>query len=80
MSFNPPAIKGLDDITGEVLVKRKDDNVEIFVERIKTYHSLTEPLLEYYDRQGKLFNFKGEKSDEITPLIIKVLEKVLERR
>ncbi len=30
-SFNPPKINGLDDLTGEPLSKRSDDNVVIFI-------------------------------------------------
>ena len=37
-----------DDITGEVLVRRNDDNPEVLEKRLGQYHSLTEPLVEYY--------------------------------
>ena len=41
-----------DDITGEVLVRRNDDNPEVLEKRLGQYHSLTEPLVEYYTARG----------------------------
>eukprot|EP00092_Neocalanus_flemingeri_P012142 GFUD01013090.1.p1 GENE.GFUD01013090.1~~GFUD01013090.1.p1 ORF type:complete len:249 (+),score=86.73 GFUD01013090.1:120-866(+) len=46
--FHPPRVPGKDDVTGEVLVKRNDDNPEVLVKRLQQYHSLTSPLVDYY--------------------------------
>ncbi len=46
--FNPPARQGIDDITGEPLVQREDDNEETVRKRLEIYHSQTSPLIEYY--------------------------------
>jgi len=46
--FHPPRVPGKDDITGEVLVRRNDDNPEVLKKRLEQYHSLTSPLVEYY--------------------------------
>ncbi len=51
--YNPPKIDGKDDITGEDLVQRDDDKEEVVLERLKVYHSLTQPLLGYYKEQAK---------------------------
>jgi adenylate kinase len=46
--FNPPKVEGKDDVTGEELIQRKDDNKETLVKRLDAYHSQTTPILEYY--------------------------------
>lgn len=48
IEFNPPKEPGKDDITGEPLVQRPDDNEETVKRRIETYHSQTKPLVNYY--------------------------------
>ena len=39
--------------------KRADDDPEIFAKRIASFELQTAPLLEYYDRQGKLASIDG---------------------
>jgi adenylate kinase len=48
IDFNPPKVVGLDDVTGEPLVQRADDNEITVRRRIETYHEQTEPLVQYY--------------------------------
>jgi adenylate kinase len=48
IEFNPPKVEGKDDVTGEPLVQRSDDNEETVKQRIKTYHDQTKPLVDYY--------------------------------
>ena len=48
LDFNPPKVAGKDDITGEPLVQRPDDNEETVKKRIETYHDQTKPLVGYY--------------------------------
>jgi len=48
VEFNPPKVDGKDDITGEPLVQRPDDNKETVKKRIETYHAQTKPLVNYY--------------------------------
>ena len=48
VDFNPPKVAGKDDVTGEPLVQRADDNEETVKARIETYHSQTKPLVDYY--------------------------------
>eukprot|EP00088_Acartia_fossae_P051990 TRINITY_DN5854_c0_g1_i1.p1 TRINITY_DN5854_c0_g1~~TRINITY_DN5854_c0_g1_i1.p1 ORF type:complete len:249 (-),score=58.97 TRINITY_DN5854_c0_g1_i1:343-1089(-) len=50
--FHPPRVPGKDDITGEPLVKRSDDNPETLKKRLESYHSLTSPLVDYYKTRG----------------------------
>ncbi len=46
--YNPPKQDGIDDITGEPLIQRADDNESVVRDRLKTYHSQTAPLITYY--------------------------------
>lgn len=48
IEFNPPKVPGKDDITGEDLVQRPDDQEETVKQRIAIYHSQTKPLIGYY--------------------------------
>lgn len=52
VDFNPPHVAGKDDITGEALVQRADDNEATVRERIATYHAQTKPLIHYYVNWG----------------------------
>ncbi|QJC36773.1 adenylate kinase [Enterobacteriaceae endosymbiont of Donacia vulgaris] len=46
--FNPPKIKDKDDITGETLITRTDDNLITIKNRFKEYLKQTKPLIKYY--------------------------------
>lgn len=43
-SFAPPRVPGLDDVTGEPLVQRKDDNAETLKSRLAAFHQQTAPV------------------------------------
>jgi adenylate kinase len=48
VKFNPPAVEGRDDVTGEPLVQREDDRPETVKKRLDVYADQTRPLVEYY--------------------------------
>ncbi|KAG5645245.1 hypothetical protein DXG03_006662 [Asterophora parasitica] len=48
MSYNRPKVDGRDDVTGEPLTKRPDDNPEVFSRRLEQFYASTSPLLEHY--------------------------------
>jgi len=50
--FNPPKKPGVDDVTGEPLVQRSDDNVEALRKRLVTFHAQTGPVVDYYKAIG----------------------------
>ncbi|WP_456377489.1 adenylate kinase [Thiolapillus sp.] len=55
--FNPPKVEGKDDVTGEDLIQRDDDQEDTVKERLQVYHDQTEPLIELYSKEagaGKL--------------------------
>lgn len=50
VTFNPPKVAGLDDITGEPLVQREDDKAETVKKRLDVYSAQTRPLVDYYSQ------------------------------
>jgi adenylate kinase len=48
--FHPPRIEGKDDITGEDLIQRDDDNETTVRKRLEVYHSQTRPLVDFYSK------------------------------
>ena len=48
VEFNPPKVAGKDDLTGEPLVQRADDNEATVKARLGVYHAQTKPLVQYY--------------------------------
>ncbi len=46
--FNPPKDEGRDDVTGEPLVQRDDDQEDTVRKRLEVYHEQTSPLVQYY--------------------------------
>ncbi len=46
--YNPPKVEGKDDVTGEPLTIRKDDEEATVRARLKVYHEQTEPLVAFY--------------------------------
>lgn len=51
--FNPPKVEGKDDVTGEALIQRDDDQEETVKKRLDVYHSQTKPLVDYYSAWAK---------------------------
>lgn len=75
VTFNPPKVPGKDDITGEPLTRRADDNPETWAARLKSFNEASLPLLEHYDKLGVLWEVKGNSSDEISPKLFEAFEK-----
>jgi len=48
IDFNPPIVQNKDNLTGEDLIQRVDDNEEIVRDRLSIYHQQTQPLVNYY--------------------------------
>jgi adenylate kinase len=53
VTFNPPKVDGVDDITGEALIQREDDKEETVKKRLDVYSSQTRPLVDYYSNWAK---------------------------
>ncbi|GAP88952.1 putative adenylate kinase 1 [Rosellinia necatrix] len=50
--FNPPKEQMKDDLTGEPLIQRSDDNADALKKRLATYHVQTAPVVGYYKDTG----------------------------
>lgn len=50
--FNPPKQEMKDDVTGEPLIQRSDDNADALKKRLATYHDQTAPVVGYYQKTG----------------------------
>lgn len=50
--FQPPKMPMKDDVTGEPLVRRSDDNENTLKQRLEAYHRQTAPVVDYYRKQG----------------------------
>ena len=74
-TFNPPKVAGQDDITGEKLTRRADDNPETWKARLKKFEETSQSLLEHYDGKGVLWGVQGNSSDEITPKLFREFER-----
>ncbi len=46
--YNPPKVSGKDDLTGDPLIQRPDDQEETVRNRLAVYNEQTRPLIEYY--------------------------------
>jgi adenylate kinase len=58
--YKLPKVKDVCDRCGSAgFVRRKDDNEDVVRARLKAYHAQTEPLIDYYRRQGKVSTVDG---------------------
>lgn len=66
MAYNPPKQSGVCDKCGETVIQREDDKEETIVNRLKTYHEQTEPLIDFYEKRDKLLKVDGRGTIEET--------------
>ncbi|MGM9491289.1 adenylate kinase [Ideonella sp. YS5] len=50
VKYNPPKLAGKDDVTGEDLIQRQDDEETTVRKRLQVYQDQTRPLVDYYSR------------------------------
>ena len=75
IKYKPSKAEGVCDKCGAALTIRKDDEPQTVLDRLTTYHELTEPLKDFYREKGILVEIGGEGSvDETTQLVLKALE------
>ena len=68
-------VKRAEDAVAAGQTPRKDDNPQVFDERLREYYKKTAPLLGYYYAKGMLKGVDGMASiDDVTAQIDKVLE------
>ena len=74
--FQPPRREGVCDFDGTPLIQRKDDSEEVISERLRSYERQTLPLVDYYRRQGRLFEVNGELPvEQVTADVLALIEK-----
>lgn len=73
--FNAPRKEGICDNCGSELVQRADDKPETVLARLKTYHEQTQPLIDFYKKEGVLDTVDGtKKPDEVLKDILGALK------
>jgi len=71
----PTKVEGICDRCGAELILREDDKPETVKKRLDVYHEQTQPLIDYYTKQGVLEEVDGTKDmEEVFGAIVKVLE------
>jgi adenylate kinase len=73
--FKQPKVEGVCDVCGSTeFVRRADDNAETVRQRLKAYHSQTEPIIAYYDKQALVRRVDGMRAiDEVTEEVVAAL-------
>lgn len=66
-----------DDVTGEPLIQRADDNVDTLTKRLATYHKQTTPVVEYYRKKGL---WHGLDAAQSPPVVWDNLQKIFKRQ
>lgn len=61
LQYKKPKAEGKCDVCGGTLVQRVDDHPDTVTARLKEYHTKTEPLKAYYEKQGKLVVVEGQE-------------------
>ncbi|MBT1065639.1 adenylate kinase [Bowmanella sp. Y26] len=68
VTYNPPKVEGKDDVTGEDLVIRADDEEETVRKRLGIYHEQTKPLVDYYSNEAASGRCAYHKVDGTKPV------------
>ena len=71
----PPRREGICDECGGILYQRADDNAETIKTRMEVYLKNTQPIIAYYEAQGKLKNVDADKdSEELQAILMKTFD------
>ena len=74
IQYKPSKVEGVCDKCGAKTIIRKDDQPATVLDRLAVYHKQTEPLKEYYAKQGKLETVVGqEEVADTTKLTLKAV-------
>ncbi|MGI6278404.1 MAG: adenylate kinase family protein [Patescibacteria group bacterium] len=68
---NPPEKAGICDSCGGVLYQRDDEKPEAVKKRLAVFDQQTKPVIEFFEKRGRLFNINGHQSIEEIYQIIK---------
>ena len=77
IAYKPSQKEGICDKCGAELFIRKDDAPETVLNRLHTYHEVTEPLKEFYSKKGLLLTVQGqEEVADTTRLTFEALSRI----
>lgn len=62
LKFNPPKVDGKDDLTGEPLIQRSDDNESALKTRLAAFYKQTLPIVDYYGARKIVSNIDASQS------------------
>ncbi len=72
--YNAPKKEAICDVCGEKLILRDDDQPETVQKRLTVYHDQTQPLIDYYNKEGILVEVDGTQDmEQVFQDIVKVL-------
>ncbi|MHC8441003.1 MAG: adenylate kinase [Candidatus Eutrophobiaceae bacterium] len=80
IKYNPPKTEGIDDITGEPLIQRKDDRAEIVLNRLQVYHSETASLIRFYRARAEknaVFYIEIDGTQSMEDINVTLVEKIV---
>jgi adenylate kinase len=67
----PPKVKGICDADGGALFVRDDDTLEAVTNRLVVYRRQTQPLIDYYEREGLIRHIDSSQTPEATLLQVR---------
>ncbi len=70
IKYNPPKKDNICDVCGTPLIQRDDDKEETVKKRLETYEEQTAPLIDYYEKKGKLLTVEGQEEIEDTKRLV----------
>jgi len=76
-SAKAPLVPGLDDITGEKLIRRPDDSPSVVSARLAAFDYYMQPVIRFYRKRRILYTFTGRQHRNLWPLVERFLNKRL---
>jgi len=69
------------DFDGTELVQRPDDTEQVLANRLQTYHRQTEPLVDYYKKNGTVYDLDADRNpDDVKASIFEKLDALVTTR
>ena len=62
MKYNPPKHGELCDDCNLSLIIRDDDKIDVIKKRLEVYHKSTQPLVDYFEKSGRITKINGERT------------------
>lgn len=78
--FKPSKVQGICDHCGGPLYQRDDDKAETVLNRLKTFHGQTRPVIDFYQEAGLLVEIKGTGAvTEVTERALSAAREIQQR-